>query len=1280
MGLADLHRASDKARDRSSGTKERLRWSYKGQPIDTVRWVLSQSGGQFSECSEPSSSSSLEEQSLMAYDVVTRAVVDVSNILYPPFVRYDQGQAAQLRRDLKPLRQITLERRFKELNTLNVFVDQLKRDFPDLEEIVLVYDHPSDRRLTKVIAEKPRMLRAARLEASKEVRRKIQEYHAERNKDPRAHPSIPQIDFDKNEDWFGFAPFSPPTDEEINSLQADDLPEIEREIQVEATKLAEFCTTIVSTSEADSVCRNASLGLYTPTADLPVHHYRAARTGLTRVALPSHSRLSVIIASDSDHLFLNDPGSAAFVVGYSESNLCRATDLRRRQSHPEDWKYLNRRSQTFAAALFGCDETLGLQGFTTSGVAYSNRSVTRVPTHLAHERDLLCFINEFDQLLAIWKNATQTGVKQPSSLFSKPPHLVDHDDLEREFQSFLSPMLKEKEVEKQIPDRRVTLKSTMEVTLGLLEEQGGLARKKEWRRKVEEPIQLHVNKELGSIFSQHGYHNHPFSSLVKAPSSTRTSAPSPPNRKHLPYRLVQGPESAQFLVDQEEESRKLVERQATESSRDEDRRSSPQARKTESRYRKTEGQVIAVKKKKRAPPVGPGFKEFQFSMSTIKFPFRISTIRDIAFDGLYKDHRFHYDLIAVLGSILRVWLNECPSIVEILSGIFAFYWEFAPSLLSEWSSKPQRFGDLASAVVIALGHYYDAYPTQADQKFSDPTLELDPSVESRVSDFEDYVPPDRKQKLRERIRDSRFVGEEIKLLLGKNQLLDIAAAVVIKERLRLSYPPPLLRDQKMIMLNMTTCGTGFQNASHSRSKTFPSFLASNLPPSLLDLPSRLLPNPYNLDVNPLDRARSLLDRCDPAAIAELLPSTTSRGVVRLVKLRIHLASLPDSTSVSSRRPRKKPVEADSPQDDAGDSSQINLEEAEEEERDDESEREEEEEEEDFDDLVRDDIGIPERFKDKLKRVMLTATVRRPDAPASNVIDSSIENLVSYIVACIDFLLDFIGRSYLEALANLSPTALKKWKKYRTIGEFVVAVGGKDPSLRKNEGFLEGDSKEVGEENEGAGEGEQEVEEEQSEEAEGEEGEEEKETRAGAAKAVMRQIVLETLPFLGKPFFRFKPRGCTINVPILQSLTSNDSRAERLPATTYRLLERTATESRLFNASCVAAGVQIESLKPEGLPSTDPRVTAYELLEKLSVNDPFIADQLAHPDKIISWVNNHWPHLEFVEEPSPGPLIIRVPNESTLSRLQAQSATVNRLFSDFHLTQDDTSQVQHELLN
>lgn len=338
-------------------------------------------------------------------------------------------------------------------------------------------------------------------------------------------------------------------------------------------------------------------------------------------------------------------------------------------------------------------------------------------------------------------------------------------------------------------------------------------------------------------------------------------------------------------------------------------------------------------------------------------------------------------------------------------------------------------------------------------------------------------------------------------------------AVIIKERRKHKFPPLLLKSQDFVALNFTTCGTGYMNASDSRSKVLPSFLAKNLLLTFQRLPERIASNPYSIPTNKVSTALDVLQALDQKAVSAISPSVNSPKVLRLLKLRIQTAPLPRSTEVPLT---SRPVTDDDEQDEAPhgeDKETFMLGEPAEVEDEEEMAEFGNDDEPPFDEEEQHAIGTPELFKDKLIQEIVAVAARNSSTGGSEEIRVVVHALVELLNATLDFSLDFVKHSFLAAIGILSEKERKNWKEFETIGDLVVAVGGKLIKFQKTERFLierkdDGEAEQSENENEAEEEGKDENDEEDVGKTRG----------ASKAEKVARQVIVELLPILEKPHF------------------------------------------------------------------------------------------------------------------------------------------------------------------
>lgn len=127
----------------------------------------------------------------LLFSIVTRAVVDVSNHQFALFSSLDKGFHAAIQKDVSKLPAILLRRRFLELRHLNELVDFLRTHFDRLDEILMVYDHPDQRRKTKLDKEAGRQIRTAKVQVSRQVRAAILKFRKEQEQGKEGDGDVP---------------------------------------------------------------------------------------------------------------------------------------------------------------------------------------------------------------------------------------------------------------------------------------------------------------------------------------------------------------------------------------------------------------------------------------------------------------------------------------------------------------------------------------------------------------------------------------------------------------------------------------------------------------------------------------------------------------------------------------------------------------------------------------------------------------------------------------------------------------------------------------------------------------------------------------------------------------------------------------------------------------------------------------------------------------------------------------------------------------------------------
>lgn len=144
----------------------------------------------------------------------------------------------------------------------------------------------------------------------------------------------------------------------------------------------------------------------------------------------------------------------------------------------------------------------------------------------------------------------------------------------------------------------------------------------------------------------------------------------------------------------------------------------------------------------------------------------------LSLKGIPEGHQFHFDLVNVLNTLLNVWLNECPLIVEIVTSLLSRYWEFAPQLLLDCASNPQEFGSRVATLIIHTKQWYvdEEKRTSQDPDPSQPPRPLQPYpphqlpswLETQVVDFLPSLNPRHELAFRQLVASSQFVEGEFK--------------------------------------------------------------------------------------------------------------------------------------------------------------------------------------------------------------------------------------------------------------------------------------------------------------------------------------------------------------------------------------------------------------------------------------------------------------------------------------------------------------------------------------
>lgn len=335
--------------------------------------------------------------------------------------------------------------------------------------------------------------------------------------------------------------------------------------------------------------------------------------------------------------------------------------------------------------------------------------------------------------------------------------------------------------------------------------------------------------------------------------------------------------------------------------------------------------------------------------------------------------------------------------------------------------------------------------------------------------------------------------------------------MVLKERRRLRFPPPILTNNDFISLNYTTAGTGLMNASDARGRSLASFLSSNLTSSLLDFSSRIPLNRYNISTVDVSNASTTLSNLSDEVLQDLVPLTQAKSVKRLLRLRFFSAPLPKPSPFEHQGPAEPSTDAtDSDSTDDEDVEMFNLEDLLKEDGETRMDWEEEEssdygddedDEEDDEDIAMDASELEKGLEDRIAKIISDAALKQNTHHDSTSISQAAKALAKLLVTSVDFLIKHVGMSFVEATRWIKLNGVK----CRRIGDMVMGGGGKEVKFRKKDDFFDIGRKEP-----------------EGEEYEEAEEEEDEDAKKSSAKKVLRSIVLGVLPFFGKTFFVSHP--------------------------------------------------------------------------------------------------------------------------------------------------------------
>lgn len=157
------------------------------------------------------------------------------------------------------------------------------------------------------------------------------------------------------------------------------------------------------------------------------------------------------------------------------------------------------------------------------------------------------------------------------------------------------------------------------------------------------------------------------------------------------------------------------------------------------------------------------------------------------------------------------------------------------------------------------------------------------------------------------------------------------------------------------------------------------------------------------------------------------------------------------------------------------------------------------------------------------------------------------------------------------------------------------------------------------------------------------------------------------------------------MPILQSFVTA-SNPHYLPPRIRDLIHVIAVESVEFNKFCLSRHIRVPNF-PEidfeqaGLEEDDVKRNVSDSIHQLGFEDKFVKSQRRRPDKVLSWVNNHW-GLPLEEDPnSLGPNLVLWPTRRSNEVVTAQCETLRHFTRALGLpNQDDAVHVAHEILN
>ncbi|GAA5957897.1 hypothetical protein JCM3765_006195 [Sporobolomyces pararoseus] len=465
-------------------------------------------------------------------DYVSLVVTDMSNILVSSFAKSDSQLKTQLTEDSSMTTRLLKERRFKELRACNMHFVLLRQAFPRAE-LIGVYDHHENRSVHKFVGAS-RVKLASVAQGSRSSRQAVQQFikndGTEGRKANLQRNGPPKIVM---QDQVTLPAFAPPTQEDLEITAESD--ELDKKIAAEGRKLKDLATLVVSTGEADTICRDyprlaltpqdpriSSISLSRP-LEQPVVDSEEPSAWISQVEEieKNHHGRKVIFATDSDHYALNDETTFDFWFSSTPST-CRVVNFRKRSLHPTDWAYSSFSSSAMAMVLAGCDLSTGTRGFTVHGIG-TRKPASKLNNHQKQEVVLLDICENalewrdaYNKLSSSSHTIAHVNIAGTSCSF-------DHiHQLAQKFDDILKPIYDSASTSS---NDRQSLSQVLERFEVLYGESHDLRSKKDLQMPIDLRLEERTNAELKTRYATPGARNHLLPFLNGTPVAP---SPSPP--------------------------------------------------------------------------------------------------------------------------------------------------------------------------------------------------------------------------------------------------------------------------------------------------------------------------------------------------------------------------------------------------------------------------------------------------------------------------------------------------------------------------------------------------------------------------------------------------------------------------------------------------------------------------------------------------------------------------------------------------------------------------------